>query len=90
MKPIEVLFRSGSGALMVKSKSSNHRNQLKRIDELLYEKLNGVNAAGNKVKWTDNKIAELEGLETDAPPELSDTAKAFVRKVWLQNEKGIE
>jgi hypothetical protein len=26
-----------------------------------YEKLNGVNAAGNKVKWTDNKIAELEG-----------------------------
>jgi hypothetical protein len=34
-----------------------------------YEKLNGVNAAGNKVKWTDNKIAELEGLETkrDAP-----------------------
>jgi hypothetical protein len=45
-----------------------------------------------KVKWTDNKIAELEGLETkrDAPPELSDTAKAFVRKVWLQNEKGSE
>jgi hypothetical protein len=40
-----------------------------------------------KVKWTDNKIAELEGLETKRPPELSDTAKAFVRKVWLQNEK---
>jgi hypothetical protein len=94
MKPIEeVLFRSsGSGALMVKKQGAViTETQLKRIDELLYEKLNGVNAAGNKVKWTDNKIAELEGLETkrDAPPELSDTAKAFVRKVWLQNEKGI-
>lgn len=89
----EILFRaSGSGALMTnKSGAVITETQLKRIDELLYEKLNGVNAAGNKVKWTDNKIAELDGLVTkrDAPPELSDTAKAFVRKVWLQMQKGV-
>jgi hypothetical protein len=57
MKPIEeVLFRSsGSGALMVKkARAVITETQLKRIDEF-YEKLNGVNAAGNKVKWTDNK-----------------------------------
>jgi hypothetical protein len=50
MKPIEEVFRSsGSGALMVK-KQTLIKTQLKRIDELLYEKLNGVNAAGNKSK----------------------------------------
>jgi hypothetical protein len=50
MKPIEELFRSsGSGALMVKKQRQSPK-QLKRIDELLYEKLNGVNAAGNKSK----------------------------------------
>jgi hypothetical protein len=89
----EILFRaSGSGALMTNKQGAViTETQLKRIDELLYEKLNGVNAAGNKVKWTDNKIAELESLITkrDAPPELSDTAKAFVRKVWLQVQKGV-
>lgn len=89
----EILFRaSGSGALTTNKQGSViTETQLKRIDELLYEKLNGVNAAGNKVKWTDNKAAELETLITkrDAPPELSDTAKAFVRKVWLQVQKGV-
>jgi hypothetical protein len=89
----EILFRaSGSGALMTNKQGSViTETQLKRIDELLYEKLNGVNAAGNKVKWTDNKITELDGLiaKRDAPPELSDTAKAFVRKVWLQMQKGV-
>jgi len=89
----EILFRaSGSGALMTNKQGAViTETQLKRIDELLYEKLNGVNAAGNKVKWTDNKITELEGLiaKRDAPPELSDTAKAFVRKVWLQVQKGV-
>jgi hypothetical protein len=89
----EILFRaSGSGALMTNKQGAViTENQLNRIDELLYEKLNGVNTAGNKVKWTDNKITELDGLiaKRDAPPELSDTAKAFVRKVWLQMQKGV-
>jgi len=88
-----ILFRaSGSGALMTnKSGSVITETQLKRIDELLYEKLNGVNAAGNKIKWTDNKKEELTNLidKRDAKPELSDTAKAFVRKVWLQMQKGV-
>ena len=90
----EILFRSsGSGALMTNKQGTViTETQLKRIDELLYEKLNGVNASGNKVKFEGTKKPEeLADLiaKRDAPPELSDTAKAFVRKIWLQREKGI-
>jgi len=89
----KILWRaSGSGALMTNKQGAViTETQIKRIDELLYELLNGVNAAGNKVKWTDNKKEELATLTTkrDAKPELSDTAKAFVRKVWLQMQKGV-
>lgn len=90
----EILFRaSGSGALMTNKQGAGiTESQLARIDELLKEKLHGVNANGNKVKWEGTKkpeeLAELI-TKRDAPPELSDTAKAFVRKVWLKNEKGI-
>lgn len=90
----EILWRaSGSGALMTnKSGSVITETQLKKIDELLSEKLNGVNAAGNKVKFEGTKKPEeLADLiaKRDALPELSDTAKAFVRKVWLQIKKGV-
>ena len=90
----EILFRaSGSGALMTQKQGTGiTSDQLKRIDELLYEKLHGINHGGNKVKFAGTKkpeeLAELIA-KRDAPPELSDTAKAFVRKVWLRNEKGI-
>jgi len=90
----EILFRSsGSGALMTTKQGTGiTETQLDRIQELLKEKLTGLNANGNKVKWEGTKkpdeLAELIA-KRDAPPELSDTAKAFVRKVWLKNEKGI-
>lgn len=90
----EILFRaSGCGALMTNKQGTViTETQLKRIDELLYEKLNGVNLAGNKVKFEGTKkpeeLAELIA-KRDAPPELSDTAKAFVRKVWLEVQKGV-
>lgn len=95
MTPIEhVLFRaSGSGALMTNKQGAVFTDvQKARIAELLQEKLTGLNANGNKVKFEGTKkpeeLAELIA-KRDAPPELSDTAKAFVRKVWLKNEKGI-
>jgi hypothetical protein len=50
-------------------------------------KTHGINYGGNKVKFAGTKkpeeLAELIA-KRDAPPELSDTAKAFVRKIWLQ------
>jgi hypothetical protein len=90
----EILFRaSGSGALMTQKQGTGiTENQLKEIDDLLKMKLTGLNANGNKVKWEGTaKPQDLQNLidKRDAPPELSDTAKAFVRKVWLRNEKGI-
>lgn len=90
----EVLFRaSGSGALIVKKQGAGiTENQLAEIDDLIYERSYLVNRAGNKVKFEGTtkpaKLAELIA-KRDAPPELSDTAKAFVRQVWLQNEKGV-
>ena len=90
----KVLFRaSGSGALMTNPQGVGITAvQLAKIDELLKEKLTGVNANGNKVKWEGTKkpdeLAELIA-KRDAPPQLSATAKAFVRKVWLQNKKGF-
>ena len=95
MTPIEeVLFRaSGSGALMTKKQGTTFTPVMEaRIKELLQEKLTGLNANGNKVKFDGTKkpeeLAELI-KKRDAPPELSDTAKAFVRTVWLQYEKGV-
>jgi hypothetical protein len=90
----KVLFRaSGSGALMVKKQGSGiTENQLQEIDDLIYERSYLVNKSGNKVKFDGTtkpaKLAELIA-KRDAPIELSDTAKAFVRQVWLQKEKGI-
>lgn len=95
MTPIEqVLFRaSGAGALLTNKQGTVFtETQKARVAELLQEKLTGINANGNKVKWEGTKkpeeLAELIA-KRDAPPELSDTAKAFVRKIWLQNEKGV-
>lgn len=90
----KVLFRaSGAGALLTNKQGQVFTEvQKARVAELLQEKLTGVNVNGNKVKWEGTKkpdeLAELIA-KRDAPPELSDTAKAFVRKIWLQNKKGV-
>lgn len=95
MTPIDkVLFRaSGSAALMTNKQGAViTEGQLAEIKELENERDFGVNVNGNKVKWLGTKKPEtLFGLisKRDAPPELSNTAKAFVRKVWLQLEKGV-
>ena len=95
MTPIEeVLFRaSGAGALLTNKQGTEFTDvQKARVSELLQEKLTGLNLNGNKVKWEGTKKPEeLATLiaKRDAPPQLSDTAKAFVRKIWLLNEKGV-
>lgn len=94
MEAEKVLFNASSaGALLTEKQGARFTdNQLARIKELENERDFGININGNKVKFEGTKkpeeLAELIA-KRDAPPELSDTAKALVRKVWLRNEKGI-
>lgn len=89
-----ILFRaSAAGALMTEPKTSGiTEKQLAKIAEYESIRDTGLNSNGNKAKFFGTtKEAELADLiaKRDAPPELSATAKAFVRKVWLQQEKGV-
>lgn len=88
-----VLFRASSfGSLMVGTKSAKiTESQLTEIDDLQYEMENLINRAGNKVKWTPNKAESLDKLiaKRDNPPQLSETAKTEVEKIWLLMEKGF-
>lgn len=89
----KILFRCSSiGNLMVEAKEAKITDvQLAKISELEKERDSGLNKNGNKVKWTDAKQVELDCLisKRDAPPQLSETAKREVEKVWLLNEKGF-
>jgi hypothetical protein len=94
MKAEEVLFNaSSSGALLTEKQGQKFTDvQFARIKELENERDLGINVNGNKVKFDGTKKPEeLSELihKRDAPPELSDTAKTLVRKIWLRNEKGI-
>lgn len=86
MEKVNLLFRaSGVGALATQKQGTGITEiQLAKISEL-EEKFKGGKAL------TGPQEAELERLKIkrDAPPELSDTAKTFVRQLWLYREKGI-
>lgn len=88
-----LLFRcSGIGALMTNKQGVGITpKQLERINELSHELQTGTNLKGNKVSWTPTKDLELNELikKRDAPFELSDTAKNFVKELWLLREKGF-
>jgi len=90
----KILFNASSaGALWTEKKGSEFTETNKvRIEELISERDTGLNKNGNKVKWEGtqkpNELAELEA-KRDATPELSDTAKNYVKRVWLKYEKGI-
>ena len=94
MEANKVLFNASSaGALLTEKQGARFTDvQIARIAELENERDSGINVNGNKVKWDGTKkpdeLAELI-RKRDAPPELSDTAKALVRKTWLKYEKGI-
>lgn len=90
----KILFNASSaGALMTEKRGSEFTEANKaRIEELISERDTGLNKNGNKVKWEGtqkpNELAELEA-KRDAIPELSDTAKNYIKRVWLKYEKGI-
>lgn len=89
-----VLFNASSSGVLLTEKQGERFTEVmaSRILELEKERDTGLNANGNKVKFEGTKkpeeLAELI-KRRDAPPQLSDTAKAMVRKVWLRNEKNI-
>lgn len=88
-----ILFRASSfGNLMTEGKGSQFTPEnAERISELEYERDNLLNKNGNKIKWTPNKQEELDKLidKRDAPPQLSETAKSEVEKIWLLSKKGF-
>ena len=94
MEAEKVLFNASSaGALLTEKQGAKITvAQLQRISELEKERDTGLNANGNKVKFDGTKkpeeLAELIA-KRDAPPELSDTAKTLVKRMWLKYEKGI-
>jgi len=89
-----VLFNASSAGALLTEKQGNSFTDVmaKKLAELEKERDTGFNVNGNKVKFEGTKKPEeLADLikRRDAPPELSDTAKALVRKTWLKYEKGI-
>lgn len=84
---MEILFRaSGIGNLMVESRGVVLTElQKTKLEE--YKKRN----SGDGKPLTDSQKNEFEVLlsKENAKPELSDTAKRFVEKMWLLNEKGF-
>ena len=91
MKKKVYLRCSSLGNIFVDEKGSVFSEKdSERIKELKYELENGINKNGNKIKWTPTKAEELKKLieKRDKKPELSETAKREVEKIWLLNEKG--
>ena len=94
MEISNVLFNASSAGALLTEKQGNSFTDVmaKKLAELEKERDTGFNVNGNKVKWDGTKKPEeLADLikRKNAPPELSDTAKALVRKTWLKYEKGI-
>ncbi len=94
MEISNVLFNASSAGALLTEKQGNSFTDVmaKKLAELEKERDTGFNVNGNKVKWNGTKKPEeLADLikRKNAPPELSDTAKALVRKTWLKYEKGI-
>lgn len=83
-------FHASAAAPLFSGTDGLTDTQIKRIAELQFEKDNGVNANGNKVKWTDNKDAELKDLLKrkanfdDGIVELPKGAKTYVENVVNQ------
>lgn len=91
----KILFHaSASGALLTEKQGTSFTETMKsRMAELESERDTGLNKNGNKCKWEGTtKPQELEDLivRKNAPPELSDTAKTMVKKLWLWRELGIK
>lgn len=78
-----IKFRASSSAPLFMGNIKEFTDKdAQRIKELECERDKGVNANGNKVKWTDPKIKELEALEKlkKTKPELPQGAKSYIER----------
>lgn len=84
-KPL--LFRcSGIGALMTKKQGTSFTEVMRKELAELNQKVIDSKALTPK---QEERMRELK-QRRDAPVELSDTAKQFIRDLWLYREKGIK
>lgn len=86
MENQNIYFRaSGIGALMTDGRGTTLTDNMKKEYEDFKERLRngGKLTDPQKLKFEDYKKRE------NAPFQLSDTAKTFVKKTWLFNEKGF-
>jgi hypothetical protein len=92
MKNKKIRFRaSGVGALMVGGNEPTEKQQ-DRFKQLVAKNAGLVlhKKTGNPLPMTNKDLDELETLRAklEAPFELGDVAKKFVRKTWLKNNFG--
>ena len=82
----EITFRaSGIGALMTDGRGTTlTENMLKELEDFKIRLREGGKLTDPQKKKFDDYLARQ-----NAPFELSDTAKSFVRENWLWNEKGF-
>lgn len=82
-----ILFRaSGFGALMTEGKGQSlTENQVKLLEDFEKRK----NGEGKPLTEKQNEEYERLLKIKNAPPQLSETAKSEIKKIWRQNEKGF-
>lgn len=86
MENSNILFRaSGIGALLVEGRGITLTEKQKETLENYKNRKNGIGKL-----LTDSQEIDFNTLlsKENAIPQLSDTAKAFIDKMWLFNEKG--
>jgi hypothetical protein len=75
--------RASKGTVLTTGYKKASFDDLLRIEELKKERDTLVNANGNKVKWTDNKAAELDKLiYLSKNPQLGETCKSYLKE-WV-------
>jgi len=78
----EYQFRASQNHLLMGGTIGITEEQEKRITALVSERETGLNNNGNKCKWTENKIKELEKLDYNQKnPELPKTMQNELRKI---------
>lgn len=79
----EYLFRASQSSKIATGSIGLTNTQKARVIELKNEKETGINANGNKVKWTENKKQELSKyLDIDDKQEFPKTMKSELKKIF--------
>lgn len=79
----EHLFRASESSHLTTGSIGITKDQEKEIESLIFERDNGINLNGNKVKWTENKIQKLNKLESElANPTIPKGMITELRKIF--------